>query len=113
MMKIHLYLISFILWYYPGECAQPYFPPQIVFSPDNGATTFAIDEINQRAYKSVALNSTSRQTSFLMEHFPYAVPDSPQSKYYVQLLIDSSTASCKYGTYWKYGTNNFNINTFP
>jgi hypothetical protein len=112
-MKILWCLISFSLSYYLVETVQPYFPSQVVFSPDNGQTIIAIDEINQRAYKSVALNSTSRQTSFLMEHFPYAVPDSPQSKYYVQLLIDSSTASCKYGTYWKYGTNNFNINTFP
>ncbi|CAF4256092.1 unnamed protein product, partial [Rotaria sordida] len=33
------------------ECAsQPFFPPQIVFSPDDGQTIIAIDEINQRAY---------------------------------------------------------------
>jgi hypothetical protein len=105
-MKIHLYLISFILWYYPGECAQPYFPPQIVFSPDNGATTFAIDEINQRAYTSIG-----RQTAFVMKHFPYADPDSPQSKYYVQLLVEFPPLNCLYGTYWEYGGNIYN--SFP
>ncbi|CAF0993781.1 unnamed protein product [Adineta steineri] len=36
-----------------GYCAQPYFPAQIIFSPNNGQTIFAIDEINQRAYKTI------------------------------------------------------------
>ncbi|CAF4762549.1 unnamed protein product [Rotaria sp. Silwood1] len=81
MMKIYLYLTSFILGYYTGNCAQPYFPPQIVFSPDNGVTTIAIDEINQRAYQKITLSSYASETSFVMKHFPYAIPDSPQSKY--------------------------------
>ncbi|CAF3696117.1 unnamed protein product, partial [Rotaria sp. Silwood1] len=89
-------------------CTQPYFPPQIVFSPDNGQIIIAIDEINQRAYKAINLNSSSREISYVMQHFPYANPDSPQSKYYVQLLIDSPRLYCMYGTYWKYGGNNFN-----
>ena len=45
-MKTYLYFILFILWYYTVETAQPYFPPQIVFSPDDGLTIYAIDEIN-------------------------------------------------------------------
>ncbi|CAF4729288.1 unnamed protein product, partial [Rotaria sp. Silwood2] len=57
MMKMYLYLTSFILWYYTGDCTQPYLPPQIVFSPNNGLTTIAIDEINQRAYQKVTLSS--------------------------------------------------------
>jgi hypothetical protein len=32
-------------------------------------------------------------------------------KYYVQLLTDSPSLNCMYGTYWKYGGNNFN--SFP
>ncbi|CAF1105022.1 unnamed protein product [Adineta steineri] len=44
-----------------------------------------------------------------MKHFPYAIPDSPQSKYYVQLLLLSpASLGCQYGTYWQYGTRNFN-----
>jgi hypothetical protein len=111
MMKIYLYSISFVLWFYLGETTQPYFPPQIVFSPDNGQTIFAIDETNQRAFKTLAYGATGRETSYVMEHFPYSESDSPQSKYYVQLLIDSPPLGCMYGTYWKYGGNQFN--SFP
>ncbi|CAF0960564.1 unnamed protein product [Rotaria sordida] len=112
MLKIYLYLISFILCYYLGECdPQPYFPPQIVFSPDSGRTIIAVDEINQRAYNTLGYGSTGRETTYVMKHFPYAIPDSPQSKYYVQLLIDSPPLGCMYGTYWKYGGNVFN--SFP
>ncbi|CAF1304929.1 unnamed protein product [Rotaria sp. Silwood1] len=107
MMKMYLYLISFILYYYSVECSsQPYFPPQIVFSPDGGKTIIAIDEINQRAYIS-----TGGETAFVMKHFPYAIPDSPQSKYYVQLLVVHPSNWCAYGTYWKYGGNIYN--SFP
>jgi hypothetical protein len=80
-MKIYLYLISFVLCYYLEDCAQPYFPPQIVFSPDNGTTIYAIDEINQRAYKKIPLGSTGRQMSYVFKHIKYAIPDSPESKY--------------------------------
>ncbi|CAF0908011.1 unnamed protein product [Rotaria sordida] len=111
MVKIYLYLASFILWYYIGECVQPYFPPQIIFSPDNGVTTIAIDEINQRAYQKIKLSSYASETSFVMKHFPYAIPNSPESKYYVQLLVDFPPLNCMYGTYWKYGGNTFN--SFP
>ncbi len=113
MMKIYLYLISFALYYYSGECAlsQPYFPSQLVFSSDNNKTIFAIDEINQRAYKTVAYGATVRETSYLMKNFPYATPDLPQSKYYVQLLVDTPSNNCQYATYWKYGGSTFN--SFP
>jgi hypothetical protein len=110
-MKINLYLISFILYYYEAQCAQPYFPPQIVFSLDNDRTTIAVDEINQRAYWTIALNPPQRETAYVMKHFPYAIPDSPQSKYYVQLVVDTQPVGCMYGTYWKYGGNTFNL--FP
>ncbi|CAF1374231.1 unnamed protein product [Rotaria magnacalcarata] len=93
------------------ECAQPYFPTQIVFSPDDGLTIFAIDEINQRAYVTYPFTPSLRQTAFVMQHFPYTVPDSPQSKYYVQLSIVSPMNSCMFGTYWKYGGNMLNF--FP
>ncbi|CAF3718773.1 unnamed protein product [Rotaria sp. Silwood1] len=105
------YLVSFITCYYFGESAQPYFPPQIVFSPDDGLTIFAIDEINQRAYVTYPFTPSLRQTAWVMQHFPYAVPDSPQSKYYVQLSALSPMDSCMYGTYWKYGGNMLNF--FP
>jgi hypothetical protein len=36
-----------------AQSAQPNFPTQITFSPDNGQTIYAIDEINQRAYKTL------------------------------------------------------------
>ncbi len=111
MMKILWYLISFILYHYGTDCVQPYFPSQIVFSPDNGVTTIAVDEINQRAYKSIDWSSTDSEKSFALKHFPFADTDTPQSKYYVQLLIDSPSFACAYGIYWKYGRNNFN--SFP
>ncbi|CAF3187402.1 unnamed protein product [Rotaria sp. Silwood2] len=102
-----------ILYHYFGESAQPYFPPQIVFSTDNGQTIIAIDEINQRAYQSVTYSFSSvPQISYALQHSPYATPDSSQAKYYVQLLLGySSLEPCVYATYWKYGGNYFNV--FP
>ncbi|CAF1166337.1 unnamed protein product [Didymodactylos carnosus] len=97
------------------QCAQPYFPPQITFSVDDGRTLFAIDEINERAFKTIYVNPPQREYSFVMKNFPYAIPDSPESKYYVQLSSyqnsSSHVLSCLYGTYWKYGGNVFN--SFP
>jgi hypothetical protein len=110
-MKIFLCLISFIFYYSLVECAQPYFPSEIVFSVNNDQTLYAIDEINQQAYTMIKYGSTGQETSFAMQHFPYAIPNSPESKYYVQLLIDSPPVGCMYGTYWKYGGNQFN--SFP
>ncbi len=111
MTKIYLCLISFILLNYLCDSAQPYFPSQIVFSPDNGVTTIAVDEINQRAYKSITMSSYAKEISYVMKNFPDAIPNSPQSKYYVQLLIDNPPFNCIYATYWKYGGNTFN--SFP
>ncbi|CAF4289827.1 unnamed protein product, partial [Didymodactylos carnosus] len=91
------------------ECVQSYFPSQIVFSPDNGQTIFAIDEMNQQPYITYSLSSPVRETAFIMKTFPYSIRDSTQSKYYVQLLIDSPPLCCMYGTYWKYGGNIFNL----
>ena len=111
LVRKQLSLISFIFCYSLIECAQPYFPPQIVFSPDNGQTVIAVDELNQRAYNTLVYGSSGRETSYVLQHFPYAIPDSPQSRFYVQLLIDSPPLGCMYGTYWKYGGNTFN--SFP
>jgi hypothetical protein len=94
-----------------GDCLPPFFPPQIVFSLDNDQTIIAIDEINQRAYQSIPFYPSMTQTSYAMKNFPYAPLDTPQSKYYVQLLIESSGSDCMYQTYWKYGESNFNV--FP
>ena len=49
MMKIYLFLIFLInsLGKFASS-TQPYFPPQIVFSPNNGQTIFGIDEIKER-----------------------------------------------------------------
>ncbi|CAF4807656.1 unnamed protein product, partial [Rotaria sp. Silwood2] len=65
------------------------------------------------AYQSVTYGFSSvPQISYALQHFPYATPDSPQAKYYVQLLLGySSLEPCMYATYWKYGGNYFNV--FP
>ena len=39
--------------YSVGKCAQPNFPPQITFSPDDDQSIIAIDEINQHAYMTL------------------------------------------------------------
>lgn len=111
MIQVYLYFVPFILQNYICGSVQPYFPPQIVFTTDDGYT-LAIDEINQQAYQTLNYSSLEQQTSFVMEHFPYSMPDTPQSKYYVQLLLLSpKSLGCQYGTYWKYGEQNFN--NFP
>jgi hypothetical protein len=110
-MKNLLCLLLFILLNSLVSSIQPYFPSQIVFSDDNGQSIYAIDEINQRAYRTLPYGVTGRETTYVEKHFSYAPLDSPQSKYYVQLLIDSPPLGCMYGTYWKYGGNTFN--SFP
>ncbi|CAF1436065.1 unnamed protein product [Didymodactylos carnosus] len=110
-MKIYLYLLLFILCYYIKECtsAQPYFPSQILFFAGN--TLYAIDEINQRAYKSDSSSIKQSETAYALKNFPFAIPGSPQSKYYVQLLEGFPNIGCIYGTYWEYGGSTFNA--FP
>ena len=110
-MDIFYTFLLIVLGFNLGACIQPYFPSQIVFSPDNGRTTFAIDQVNQRAYKSSSDNPSQQELSYAMKHFPYAIPDSPQSKYYVQLLVNHRAEDCMFETYWTYGGNMFN--SFP
>ena len=100
---ILLCLVSLMLSDYEVRCAQPYFPPQITFSTYENKAIYAIDELNQQAYRSYVIDSTLTEYSFAMQPFPFAIPDSPESKYYVQLKLDSPSNICNYGTYWKYG----------
>ncbi|CAF1203455.1 unnamed protein product [Adineta steineri] len=109
-MHILFCLLLFILRNHLITCVQPLFPPQIVFS-GNDDEIVAIDEINQRAFITYSLNPPMKQIAYVMNHFPYAIPDSPESKYYVQLSNRSPMNLCTYGTYWKYGGNPFNY--FP
>ncbi|CAF1221891.1 unnamed protein product [Adineta steineri] len=114
MMKVLLFLLSCILCHYKGYCEQPYFPRQVVFSMGDDTTIIAIDEINQRAYQSIKYSfDPIPQISYALQHFPYAIPNTPQSKYYVQLLLggDASMANCEYTAYWKYG--GYYLNVFP
>jgi hypothetical protein len=93
------------------QTAQPYFPPQIVFSPGDDEIIIAIDEINQRAYTTYPVTPSLTVFAYVLKHFPYAPTDSPESKYYVQLVNLSSPNSCAFGTYWKYGGDV--SNSFP
>jgi hypothetical protein len=70
MMKVYLYLFTFLLCYYFTENAQPYFPSQIVFTLDNGIRTYAIDEENQRAYSSFKYGTSGIKKAYAMKHFP-------------------------------------------
>lgn len=49
--------------------------------------------------------------AYVMKDFPYTAPDSPQSKHYVQLSLDTLIHLCSYETYWEYSTNL--TNQFP
>jgi hypothetical protein len=84
-----LYLILFNFWYLKVKCSQPYFPPQITFLREDASNSYlyAIDEINQRAYRWNRIDPDDQFYSFVMQHFPYATPKSPESKNYVQLDI--------------------------
>lgn len=107
-MQYVSYLILFFFIYSVIHCEQPYFPQQIVFSVYNDQALYAIDEINQRAYSVLMHGASGNETGFVLQHFPYAIPDSPESKNYVQLLLDSTRSTCRYGVYWQYGLINFN-----
>ena len=100
---ILLSFVSFLLNDFGVQSAQPYFPSQITFSTNDHQSIYAIDELNQQAYNSYVISPTLTQYAFAMKNFPFAIPDSPQSKYYVQLKLNSPSNSCNYGTYWKYG----------
>lgn len=111
MMRVYFYLTVFLLQFQFFQCVPPYFPTQIVFRTDDGFI-IAIDEVNQRASRSSNYTSTEQAAAYVMKHFPYATPDTPESKFYVQLVVDSSTSpnssDCQYAAYWKYGTEYFN-----
>ncbi|CAF1263730.1 unnamed protein product [Adineta ricciae] len=109
-MELYLYFFSFLHFYQCGQGAQPYFPPQILFFA-NENTLYAIDEVNQRAYKSASPSIKQSETAYALKNFPYAIPDSPQSKHYVQLLEGFPNIGCIYGTYWEHGGSTFNA--FP
>ena len=72
-----------------------------------GSTLYAINETNQRAYKSVRDSVKSSETVYARRSFPYAILDSPQSKYYVYLQDKAPATGCRYETCWKYGGNYF------
>ena len=57
-MKVLLFLTLFILSSHLRRCKQPYFPSQIVFSPDNSRTLNRIDEISQRTYQTMRYSHT-------------------------------------------------------
>ncbi|UJR34270.1 hypothetical protein I4U23_021674 [Adineta vaga] len=111
-------LLYFILFYSMGECAQPYFPSQITFHSnenyDGEKKLVVVDEINQRAFQKWDHNSSTDISAYAMKHIPYAFPDSPQSKYYVQLYIYTPPPppGCWYATYTIDGHGN-PFNTFP
>jgi hypothetical protein len=92
-MKIYLYLISFVLYYYNGQTAQPYFPPQIVFSPDDDEIIVAIDEINQRAYTTYPVTSSLTVFAYVLKHFPYAPSDVIIPLRWVSLLKQMRSSS--------------------
>ncbi|CAF3775468.1 unnamed protein product [Rotaria sp. Silwood1] len=95
------------------HCVQPYFPPQITFYTSNDEVLYAIDEINQQAYQRYTISQSLYLQAFAMKHFPYAIPDSPQSKNYVQLSLFSPSNDCIYGTYWQYGGFYTTTSSFP
>ncbi|CAF1484041.1 unnamed protein product [Rotaria sp. Silwood1] len=103
--RVFLYFLLFNLWNLNVECVQPYFPPQVTFTREEGVTTdlFAIDEINQRAYYWHYIDSGDQLYAYVMQHFPYAIPDSPESKYYVQLDV-YEPIYCEYTAIWKHGS---------
>ncbi|CAF4310937.1 unnamed protein product [Rotaria magnacalcarata] len=95
-----------------SQCVQPYFPSQVTFSIDNDQqTTMAIDVANQEAYQTSQIQGLLGEYAFVMKHFPYTFPDSPESKHYVELSVRNISDSCYYRKFWKYGTGSFN--SFP
>ncbi|CAF1309250.1 unnamed protein product [Rotaria sp. Silwood1] len=96
------------------ESVQPYFPSQVTFSILNnngGETIMAIDDVNQKAYQTYTPRGSEQRYNFVMQHFPYTIPNSPESKHYVELTTSNTSNSCYYGTYWKYGVGTYT--SFP
>ena len=103
-------IICLFFSYYFTHCTQPYFPPQIVFTTNFGRTLLAIDEVNQRAFISFN-NAMDLDNAYVFKHIPFAPSDSPQNKYYTQLLVDRSKPDCSYESFWEYGTMQYSA--FP
>lgn len=103
MLRILLYYALLFLCMRNVESVQPYFPSQIVFSINDGLKTiYAIDAVNQRAYKSSLSMHATNQTSVVMSKFPNTPSDTPQASHYVELTSHTSPDSCSYLTYWSY-----------
>jgi len=102
-MHTFIQIISLFFCCYSVYCTQPYFPSQVVFTVDNTEAFYAIDEVNQRAYASVKTDFP--QAGYVFQHFPYAPTDTPQAKYYVELVTRLDSNLCEYGTYWTYNRN--------
>jgi hypothetical protein len=100
-----LYLILFNLWNLKVKCSQPYFPSQITFLREDASNSYlyAIDEINQRAYRWNRIDLDDQFYAYAMQHFPYTTPNSPESKNYVQLEI-YEPQYCVYTAIWRYGS---------
>ena len=110
-MKLLVCFLFFFVCNHYSEGSQPYFPSEIVFSPDNNKTIIAIDEMNQRAYLKLAIDVESTDSAYVMQHMPFAKPDSPQANHYVQLIISTKPNLCSFETYWEYSSNEFGL--FP
>lgn len=110
-MKLFVYSLVFILSNCLVTARQPYFPEQVTFSFDNNQTLIAIDEVNQRAYLELHIDSQSTDVAYVMQHLPYAKADTPQAKHYVQLITTVGRTLCSFETYWQYSSNEFGL--FP
>ena len=106
VMSKFLQILLFFLFCHLTVSKQPNFPAQIIFSEVDGQILYAIDEINQRA----AMFDPAER-GFVFKHIPYAIPDSPQSKYYTQLTTNRQHFSCIYETYWEHGASSYSL--FP
>ncbi|CAF2007564.1 unnamed protein product [Rotaria magnacalcarata] len=74
---IFLFYFSWFLNTNLIRCVQPYFPSQITFSIEDGnkKTLMAIADVNQQAYQTYISSGSKRQYAFVMEKFPYTIPD--------------------------------------
>ena len=104
-------LFFFVLSNCLVNSTQPYFPEQVIFSVDNNETLIVIDEVNQRAYLELHIDSQSTDVAYVMQHMPYAKSDSPQAEHYVQLITTVGRNLCSFETYWQYSSNSFGL--FP
>ncbi|CAF2542996.1 unnamed protein product [Rotaria sp. Silwood2] len=111
MMKQLFWCLLFFLCSQVTYCTQPYLTSQITFYTDDDKTLVAVNEINQQAYQMYTINSLQAQYAFAIKQFPYTIPDSPESKYYVQLISYFPSNSCMYGAYLKH--DGFSFNSFP